>query len=212
VSKLLLWHRKAHRDFPWRATHDPYRVLFTEQLLRKTTARQVNEIYASFFEQYPHPRKLANAALPEIRSVVRSLGIEYARSKALKQLAGDITGKYKGSVPLDKESLLSLRHVGDYAANAVMTSCAGKEEPMVDRNMVRVVSRFFGLALSKNERRNVRDVADFLNENFRQRFSRHLNYAVLDFAALVCKAKQPDCPNCVLRVNCSYFKQLLRQQ
>jgi A/G-specific adenine glycosylase len=180
--------------------------LITEQLLRKTTAEQVKRVYRSFFAKYSNPHKLATASLAQLRTAIRPLGIEDNRSKALKEIAQHIVKECSGRVPLVKEELLRIPHVGDYAASSVMTNCVGKPSPMVDRNVTRVFSRVFGLPLHRNERHNVADVSNFLVQNFSGLLSSRFNYTILDFAALVCRARNPRCQTCVFSSDCNFFQ------
>lgn len=204
---LLEWWGKNKRNFPWRCTRNPYEVLVAEMLLRKTTAKQVEKVYNTFISRYPDAKSLAEAQEDELRSFLKPLGFEHVRAKILKKFGLMVESIYGGHIPAEQKELLRLPGVGMYAANAVLSLVYSKDVPMMDTNFIRVIQRVFGINSSKKRAR-----CDNLLWNSAKRLippgtGREFNLAVLDFAALVCTAKNPKCGECFAKNICDYFKQ-----
>jgi A/G-specific adenine glycosylase len=175
-----------------------------EILLRKTTARQVEKLYSKFLEKYPAPRALANTSTKELQTLLRPLGMEYKRARLFKKLGAKIVENHDGKVPDRLNELLELPGVGRYAANAVLCFAYGKDEPLVDTNVVRVVVRVFGFKSQKARLKDDPSLWAFAKSLLPSGGSRNFNLALLDFAAQVCTAKNPKCDKCIERDICQY--------
>lgn len=196
AKKLLDWRLKNTRDFPWRKTKNPYRILIAETLLRKTTAKQVQQIYSSFLEEYPSPQHLASADGCMLKKILRPLGLENRRAALLKKLAQDLIKKYGGAVPKHKEELMKLPGIGRYSANAVLCLAYGEELPMVDTNVIRVVTRFFGFKSKRVRLKDDPSLWTFVESILPSSKAKDFNLGLLDFAARVCTARNPKCNEC----------------
>lgn len=204
VSKLLMWHDENRSDFPWRRTSDPYTILVSELLLRKTTRKQVKQIHAQFFSKFPDFKALYKSNIEEIRNSIKSLGMEFIRSIALKKIAEIVVQKYGGQIPNKREEILKLPHVGPYIANAVMCFAYGMDYPLLDTNIIRVITRIFSLKSPKKRPRDDPRMWKIVSMLMPQGKARDLNLAMLDFAASVCLPKKPKCSSCQLRNICDY--------
>jgi len=205
---LLEWWRSNKRDFPWRRTTDPYKILITEALLRKTTARQVSRIFDKFFAKFPDAKTLAEAGEEEIKGIIRPLGMEHKRAVLLKELANELLKRHMGTVPASSEDLRRLPGVGPYAANAVLCFAYGKDAPLVDVNAIRVFQRVFGY---KPQKRRAKDDATLWNlvaETIPPGRARDFNFAIIDFAHEVCTPKEPKCASCSLNIVCKYANEV----
>lgn len=206
IRLLLNWWKKNKRDFPWRHTKDPYSILIAEMFLRKTTAKQVEKIYSQFLSLYPDPNSLANADKNDLKELLKPLGMEYERGELLKRFGLYIKEKYDGKIPLEVEKLLELPGVGMYAANAVLSFTRSKEVPLLDTNFIRVIYRVFDIKSQKSRARDDRKIWEFAETLIPLGNSKNFNLAILDFAALVCRAKKPKCSECPIRNICLYCK------
>ena len=196
---LLRRHRKHGRSFPWRATRDPYAVLVGEILLQRTRGEHVTAVFETFLSRWPTPEELARARTTSIEAVIRPLGLPQ-RAPLLKRL-GKALAEY-GGVPERVEDLLAMPGVGPYAAHSVQVFARGKNLPVVDWVIARVLRRYFGLPLGT--RPNADPQLWALAENLsRPGRARDLWLATLDFAASVCKPR-PACPTCPLRSDCVF--------
>jgi len=201
---LSVWYRKKGRVLPWRSSRcSPYELLVAEVLLQRTQAQRVATFFPQFIRVYPSWSTLANTSESDLRSVIEPLGLWRRRAVALLSLARAVI-QHGGQLPTTREQLESLPAIGQYIANAVLTFCHGGREPLLDSNMSRVLERFFG----------PRKLADIRYDPYLQALSRlvlargdakKLNWAILDFAALVCTLWDPDCSSCPLKQKCSAF-------
>ena len=202
---LLDWWKANKRDFPWRRKKDPYSILIAEMLLRKTTAGQVEKVYIKFLSLYPDPISLASADENELKELLKPLGMENRRAELLKRFGLHIKEKYSGRIPTKLDQLLELPGVGMYAANAVLSLCCSKDVPLLDTNFIRVIHRVFGIASEKSRARCDRKLWEFAEKLIPPGNSKDFNLAVLDFAALVCKARNPKCSECPVKAICQYY-------
>ena len=205
VKLLLNWWEKNKRSFPWRNTNDPYSVLIAEMLLRKTTAKQVEKIYCKFLSLYPNIDSLKNADENNLKELLKPLGIEHNRAKLLKKFSLYVKEKHNGKIPLELKKLLEIPGVGKYAANAVLSFICSKNAPLLDTNFIRVIYRVFGIKSQKTRARDDKKLWEFAETLIPSGNSKNFNLAVLDFGALVCKAKKPNCQECLIKNICYYF-------
>lgn len=175
-------------------------------LLRKTTAQQVERIYDVFLRKYPNPRVLSNADENELKELLEPLGMEHRRTKLLIEFGKAIMERYKENIPTVAEELLQLPGVGLYAANAVLSFSHDQDVPVVDTNFIRVIGRVFNFKSSKTRVRNDSRIWEFSRTLVPRGRSREFNLAVLDFAATVCKSRNPKCDTCPLVSICAICK------
>lgn len=203
-EKLLTWFTSFGRDFPWR--HDDttdYQMLLSEILLQRTKAETVSAFYHRFFDLYPDWEQLSHASLSELENVLKPLGLQKHRAKRIRNIM-DNWQKRAGIWPGRTDELKDSGMGSLYLANAYMLFVLHKRKPLLDVNMSRLFSRFFGVEDKKDVRHNKIMVA-LAEEVIQSNKCRELNWAVLDFAALVCKSRKPDCQHCPLRKRCIYL-------
>ncbi len=208
-KKLLNWinskdskNKSNYRNFPWRQTDDHYKLLITEILLQKTNSEKVAELYPIFFKKFPSIRDVNNAKKEELIDILSSLGLQNEKAERLKIICEDLIKNHKGIIPTDKISLLKLKGVGDYIANAVLCFAFNKKIEIVDTNIVRVYQRIFNLKSAKSRPRSDKKVWDFANKMLPEENYRMFNYALLDFGAKICRARQPRCLECFFNKKC----------
>ena len=206
---LLQWWEKNKRSFSWRRSKKPYNVLISEMLLRKTTAKQVQESYSEFIRKYPNPKALSKAHENELSKRLKPLGMEYKRAKLFQKFGKVITEDFRGKVPSSEKELLKIPGVGRYAANAVLSFSHNENVPMVDTNFIRFIERVFGFKSKKSRARNDTEIWEFASMLIPNGRSRDFNLAVLDFGAVLCKAKNPKCNICPLIKYCVYYKDIV---
>jgi len=155
--RLLKWFGKYGRSYPWRETSDPYRVMVAEVMLQRTRADQVKPVYENFIRRYPDSRSLADAELAEVEGLLWPLGMR-SRPRLMLGMAGDLQNLFQGEVPDTRDQIKLITGVGDYVAGAVLSVALNKPEWIVDANVVRVFSRFWGLEFTKGEPRRARQM------------------------------------------------------
>ncbi len=201
--RLLSWFEQSGRSFPWRdPERTPYEVVVAEILLQRTTAAGVARAYAGFVERYPSWEALAQAPREGLENALRPLGLWQQKAVAFQQLAQSIEER-GGVVPRSRTELERLPGIGPYTASAVLAIVYGRAEPLLDVNMARCLWRFFGSVelTTEGPKRWLHALALRLVGGKR---SLQVNGAVLDFGALVCRARRPRCQECPLRARCLY--------
>lgn len=207
---LINWHHVNARQFGWReTTRSHYEKIIAEILLQRTQAQNVHQVYEQFLETFPSWEVIAKTRITKLENAFKPVGLWRQRSQSLKRLAKVIVAN-GGKIPGTREEIDELPGVGQYIANAIELLLYERPLPLVDVNMARVLERYFG----------PRKLADIRYDPYLQDLARKvvkcknsvaINFAILDFAALVCKARKPLCYECPLSKNCLYFQSLLTQ-
>jgi len=201
VESLLEWHRENRRVFPWRGETDPYRILVVEFFLQRTPTDRVAVFYPKFIAEFPSSEKLAKANPSHLEEISHSLGLKKRMSWLVESMK-ILCQKYGGRIPDTLEDLTSLPGVGEYTASAILCFGFGCDIPIVDANVVRVLTRVFGLPEThRTGNAALRNIARRLLPRGQALV---YNEALLDFAALVCK-KVPLCNRCPLNSLCTYY-------
>lgn len=199
---LLAWHVEHARTFPWRSS-SPFHILVAECLLHRTRASQVAPIYNAFVVRYPAPENLATADPAEVRKALAPLGLSW-RIDLMIGMAQQIVTAHGGSVPDTRADLLALPGVGPYIADAVL--CFGFQQPvaLVDANTIRIAGRYLYAVEWKGDARRAQQVVRSVARLVDPARPVPTNYALLDFGALVCTARNPACGNCPVSQHCLY--------
>jgi A/G-specific adenine glycosylase len=201
---LLSWYKKNRRNYYWRTPRlTTYQYIIAEVLLQRTKADTIANFYPDFISEFPNWQSLANARLDTIETFLKPVGLYKQKAMRLQNLAKEMV-KRNGRLPKNRADLESIPFMGQYIANAVELVIFNQPSPLVDVNMARVIERFFG----------PRKMADIRYDPYLQELAykivdhpkaKYINWAVLDFAALICQARIPQCKICILKKNCVYF-------
>jgi A/G-specific adenine glycosylase len=211
-NEIIDWYKKNGRNFPWRNSEEVYRILISELLLQKTDAPKVEEIYNDFFSMYETIDMIYNADIKEIERILLPLGLNKNRANRLKSISQKVIEEHGGEIPKNKSDLLQLKGVGNYIANAVMCFAYGENEPIVDTNVIRMYSRLFNFKSIKKRPRDDKELWNFAKHMLPSDKIQDYNYAILDYASLVCKAKKPLCEKCIFLKYCRYEKIILKKE
>jgi len=198
-SRLADWHRQNAREYPWRTTSDPWQVLIAEVCLRRTKAEQVVPVYQRLIELAPTPRDLIRQRA-EVAKAMRSLGLHW-RAQNLIAIGEEIERRFGGAVPESESDLLSLPGVGHYVAQAVRCFGFGKPATIVDTNTQRIITRLLGRMNPSRWQMRL----DLYRLGGVHGADSAFNYALLDFGALVCRARAPRCDECPARQICATY-------
>jgi len=194
---LLRWYRRNRRDLPWRATRDPYAIWVSEIMLQQTQVATVVPYYLRFVERFPDVRALADCGTERVLAAWSGLGY-YRRARALHAAARVVVERHGGRVPDDPVALRALPGIGRYTAGAIASVAYGREEPVLDGNVRRLLSRF-----SATTGEHERELWDVSRELVRGASPGDLNQALMELGALVCTPRRPHCPACPLRSGCA---------
>ena len=207
---LLQWWDRGKRYYPWRETQDPYKVLVAEVLLHRTRANQVVPLYEAFVQHFADIRTLAQSSPDELTGLFRSAGLHW-RWKLLHAMAVQLEGNFDGQIPEDFEILVSLPGVSHYIASAVRCFAFGKPDVILDTNTVRVIGRLLGLTVTDSSRRS-RQFRTMLEKLIDREHPREFNFALIDFAAQICKGGNPLHTECRLQNYCWYYRTCMANQ
>lgn len=201
-DKLLQWYKKNGRDFPWRQTPDPYKIMIAEFMLHRTRAEQVVPVYNHFIRKYPDISSLAHAEESDIKQFTAHLGLHW-RYKHLLKSAKYVVNNLHGIFPDDYKDLQKIPGIGEYISCAISIIAFSKPAPVVDSNIARFFNRFFNLNLTGEIRRK-REIINISKDFFDTPHCAFLLFSIIDFCAIFCKPRKPLCERCILWKNCNF--------
>lgn len=206
-QRLLYWHQHFNkRELPWKGEKDVYRIWLSEIILQQTRAEQGWKYYERFLKAYPTLTKLAQAPLEEVFKLWEGLGY-YNRCRNLHATAQKIATEMKGKFPTTYDGILALKGVGPYTAAAIASFAYNLPHAVVDGNVFRVLSRFFGEATPVDSTQGRKLFEQLAHECLAKDQAAIYNQAIMDFGATVCKPDSPLCSDCPLKSKCAAFKQ-----
>lgn len=205
ASIISFWYSKNKRDLPWRNSSDPYKIWLSEVILQQTRVQQGLPYYTSFVKNYPNVKKLASAPEAEVLKLWQGLGY-YSRARNLHAAAKMVAGEYKGKFPQTYTELLKLKGVGEYTAAAIASFAYNEAQAVVDGNVYRVLSRIFGIETAIDSPAGKKEFRELAQELIDKRNPGTFNQAIMEFGALYCVPKNPDCENCPFVLHCEARK------
>ena len=201
TEPLLAWYDRNARVLPWRGIHDPYRTWVSEAMLQQTRVETVLSYYPKFLNRFPSLQHLAEAGEAEVLKEWEGLGY-YSRARNLWLGARQVMSEFGGILPEDPLQLRKIKGIGPYTAGAIASIAFGVPVPAVDGNVIRVLSRVYGIrenALLPAVRAGLEEKAAALVPQERPG---DYNQAVMDLGATVCVPGTPDCRRCPLADCC----------
>jgi A/G-specific adenine glycosylase len=261
VSALLNWFSKNARDLPWRRTRDPYAIWVSEIMLQQTQVKTVIPYWERWMRELPTIKAVANASPDKIHKLWEGLGY-YVRARNLQKAARQIVTQHsviskprrrRGNESQTKNKLetphvvsykfpdnfddvLALPGVGRYTAGAICSIAFNQPTPILDGNVIRVLTRVFGISQNSREKKTnarlwqlaeklvahaspvtchlshpksrtrTKDEDDSMHPHFALRTS-HFNQSLMELGALICIPRNPDCPACPLKKLCIAFRE-----
>ena len=202
--RLVAWYEVHQRDLPWRKTRDPYKILVSEIMLQQTQVDRVIPKYHEFLHRYPTVAALARAKTAQLRRVWYPLGYN-VRPLRLRRIAQRALHDHDGRIPNSYDGLLAMDGIGRYTAGAVLSFAFNQDAPIVDTNVARLLSRYFGLRESSKDARLRRRLWALAQTVIPPGKGYVINQAMMDFGATVCTARAPQCPACVLHRSCRSY-------
>ena len=200
-SRLLDWYDVHQRELPWRQTRDPYAIWLSETMLQQTRVDTVIPYWERFLQSFPTVDQLAKAETDEVYALWQGLGY-YSRARNLMKAARQIVSEHGGSLPADPEALRGLAGIGRYTAGAVASIAFQLEEPLVDGNVIRVLSRRFGIEEPITDRQILESFWTISADLVQGSRPGDLNQAVMELGATVCTPRSPHCGECPLGRAC----------
>ena len=205
TQALMPRHATHHRPLPWKGEKNPYLIWLSEIILQQTRVEQGLPYFKKFKEKYPIVTALAGAPEDEVMKMWEGLGY-YSRARHLHAAAKYIAGELGGIFPKTYDGIRALKGVGDYTAAAIASFAYDLPHAVVDGNVYRVLSRYFGMEepvdTTAGKKLFARLAQALLDESQPGRY----NQAIMDFGASQCTPASPECGACPLRERCLAFE------
>jgi A/G-specific adenine glycosylase len=200
------WHKtKNTRQMPWKEEKDPYKIWLSEIILQQTRVEQGWDYYNRFINAFPTIRDLANAPDQFVFKLWEGLGY-YARCRNLLHTARTIELNYKGFFPETYEEVIKLKGIGPYTAAAITSFAFGLPYAVVDGNVLRVLSRVFGIEDPIDSKKGKEILSGMADQMLDKKFPGLYNQAIMDFGAVICKPALPLCATCPVQKLCVAYK------
>jgi A/G-specific adenine glycosylase len=204
-KEIQNWYLQHKRDLPWRNTTDAYTIWLSEVILQQTRVEQGLPYFYRFMEKYPDVTAFANATEDEILKLWQGLGY-YSRGRNMLTTARKILENNKGVFPTTYEELIRLKGIGEYTAAAISSFAADEVKAVVDGNVYRVLARWFGVEEPINSTTGKKLFQQFADEVLDRKHPGQHNQAIMEFGAMLCKPKNPDCGICPVREGCNAYQ------
>lgn len=198
---LIKWYHHSKRDLPWRETTDSYKIWLSEVILQQTRVAQGLEYYHNFVEYFPTVNDLASVEEEVVLRLWQGLGY-YSRARNLHKAAKLVIEDYAGQFPTDYSTLLKLPGIGEYTAAAIASFSANEVQAVLDGNVFRVLARFFGIKEPINSSKGKKIFLTLANDLIDPDNPALYNQSIMEFGALQCKPKNPDCATCPISSTC----------
>jgi len=205
TKTLGKWYKENKRDLPWRRTTDPFKIWVSEIILQQTRIVQGWDYYLRFLERFPDVRSLAEADEHDVLKLWQGLGY-YSRARNMHVAAREIMNVYKGVFPKTYDEIRKLKGIGDYTAAAISSIAFEISVPVVDGNVLRFFSRFFGIIEPVDTQKGKIAIFERAKENIDRQHPGDFNQAIMEFGALQCKPV-PDCTVCPFETRCMAFRE-----
>jgi A/G-specific adenine glycosylase len=245
VALLLGWFAHNARDLPWRRTRDPYAIWVSEIMLQQTQVKTVLPYWERWMRELPTIQAAAKASPEKIHKLWEGLGY-YTRVRNLQKAARQIVAQQNANLrscrrqgnesQTKKESetphvvsykfpdnfgdVLALPGIGRYTAGAICSIAFNQPTPILDGNVIRVLTRIFGIGENPREKKTNARLWQLAEElvgravpcpprRGRDTTSYHslLNQSLMELGALVCTPRQPQCPVCPVKKLCVAFRE-----
>ena len=199
--QITNWYRQNSRDLPWRQTKDPYLIWLSEIILQQTRVEQGLPYYLKFTKNYPKITDLARANEDEILLLWQGLGY-YSRGRNMLKTAQFIVDYHAGKFPQTYNELLQLKGIGSYTAAAIASFAFKEVSPVIDGNVYRVLTRYFGIDTAIDSIQGKKEILELARLTIDKNNPDVYNQAIVEFGAMQCKPKNPNCIACPLADSC----------
>ena len=202
---ILKWYSQNKRDLPWRNTRDPFKIWLSEIILQQTRVAQGLNYYLNFVDEFETVHDLAKSKEETILKLWQGLGY-YSRARNLHFTANYISNELNGEFPKNFKGLLQLKGVGLYTAAAVASFCYDEKVAVLDGNVFRVLSRVFGIDEPINTSLGEKIFRELSAELLPSSEVSNYNQGIMEFGALQCTPKNPNCISCPLNGKCDALR------
>ncbi|WP_412986943.1 A/G-specific adenine glycosylase [Pontimicrobium sp. IMCC45349] len=201
IKNITNWYSVNKRVLPWRETKNPYLIWLSEIILQQTQVKQGLPYYEAFVSKFPTVFDLANAQEDTVLKLWQGLGY-YSRARNLHFSAKYVVEELNGVFPSTYKELLKLKGVGDYTASAIASICYNEATAVVDGNVYRVLSRYYGVETPINSTNGIKEFKVLAQSLLPKSNIGDYNQAIMEFGARQCKPQSPNCEVCPLKTSC----------
>ncbi|HMI05962.1 MAG TPA: A/G-specific adenine glycosylase [Flavobacterium sp.] len=205
TKSLIDWYLLNKRDLPWRNTTEPYPIWLSEIMLQQTRVAQGMPYFFAFTKAFPTVLDLANASEEQVLKLWQGLGY-YSRARNLHKTAQIVAFELDGKFPGNYSDLMKLKGIGEYTAAAIASFSFNENVPVVDGNVFRVLSRFFDIETDIANASAKKEFSALAYELMPKDNPAIFNQAMMEFGALQCVPKNPNCEICPLNSGCLALK------
>ena len=207
IISIEEFFKNNKRALPWRKNSPvAYEVWLSEIILQQTRVAQGMPYYEKIIDAYPTIQKLAEAQEDDLLALWTGLGY-YSRARNLQFGAQQIMADYDGKLPSTSDELIHIKGIGPYTAAAISSICFGERKGVVDGNVYRVLSRYFGIYTPINQGKGTKEFQDLANTLIKEAVHPgNYNQGIMEFGALQCSPKKPHCASCTLAQYCHAYQ------
>lgn len=210
-NTLIYWQLQNNRELPWRKTKNPYFIWLSEIMLQQTRVAQGMSYYLKFTAHFPSVFDLAKADESTVLKMWQGLGY-YSRARNLHFTAKQIANELNGQFPSTYKEIIKLKGIGDYTASAIASICFDEPTAVVDGNVYRVLSRYFGIKTAINSSAGIKEFKILAQTLLDESKPGTYNQALMDFGALHCKPQNPLCETCPFADSCVALERKLTKE
>ena len=200
-NSLLYWYLQNKRDLPWRNTANPYPIWLSEIMLQQTRVAQGLPYFNTFIDTFPTVFDLAKADEEDVLKLWQGLGY-YSRARNMHKTAQIIAFDLDGKFPDNYKNLIKLKGIGEYTAAAIASFAFNEIVPVVDGNVFRVLARYFDIETDISSSGAKKEFTAVANELISKDKPALFNQAIMEFGALQCVPKNPNCEICIFNDSC----------
>ena len=204
--KILRWYSSHKRDLPWRRTRDPYKIWVSEIMLQQTQVTTVIPYYKRWLKVFPSLSAFARAPLSRALKCWAGLGY-YRRVRMFHQAARYVQRKFGGKIPQTAETLEKLPGIGRYTAGAIASIALGEKAPILDGNVIRILTRIFAVPQSVDRPTTLKLLWTISASLLPDKKPGDLNQALMELGAIICLPFNPQCARCPVKKSCAAHRQ-----
>lgn len=205
-NQLLAWFSQhGRKNLPWQLHHNPYHILLSEVMLQQTQVKTVIPYFERFIQTFPTIKSLANANLEQVLHCWSGLGY-YNRARNLHKTANIIVEKFAEKIPNKMYALLTLPGIGQSTAGAILASAFNQKATILDGNVKRVLTRFYGIMKPINQKETENLLWSQAEKLTPRKNIANYTQAMMDLGALICTRSKPSCHHCPLQKACKAYE------
>ena len=201
-KSLIAWFNDNRQSLPWRENRTPYRVWVSEIMLQQTQIATVIPYFDRFMRHFPDVQTLAAAPLDDVLKLWEGLGY-YSRARNMHRAAKKIVEEFRGEFPSTAKDWMRLPGIGRYTAGAVASLAFGEDAPLLDGNVIRVLTRWHNLDDDITQTSTKQMLWTLAGDMLPRGHAGQWNEAIMELGQRICLPKNPTCESCPVAKLCA---------